>query len=326
MQLKKNNFISYIILVVFLLFVLLKITFAVPDSDRDGVPDANDRCPGTAALIVDAVGCSCAQKTSCTNSWCCPALNNPCRKDCDDSTYEAICGKPVDYASCGSARSCPEDKCEGELFVDYPESRHDYCLNGECLAYSCAELGRAYNADCASGKKPKANGTFELNKTIIINMGNLTNLTNIANLTNATIGEGAAENLENASGLNVSNQSGTRKESGFPFIPNGGERTAASPIKFGFNTRIIIIGFISIAILIAIISAILIIARQIAISEAVSIERDLKLRRYILAALAAGFTIDQIRRRLKMSKIPDKHVKRAMRNIKSRQNFRQRFK
>lgn len=314
-MLKKNNFIFYI-LIILLIFVSIKIIFAIPDSDRDGVPDANDRCAGTTALVVDAVGCSCEQKTGCVNSWCCPALNNPCRKDCDDSTYEAICGKPIDYASCGSARACPEDKCEGELFVDYPESRNDYCLNGECLAYSCAALGRSYNADCASGKKP-----IKANETLNMTFNATLNLTNITNLTNAAIGEGAAENSENISGLALSNQSNTSKESGFPFIPSGEETAAGAPIKFSFNARIIIIGFISIAILIAIISAILIIARQIAVSEAVSIERDLKLRRYILAALAAGFTIDQIRRRLKMSKIPDKHVKRAMRGIRQ-----QRFK
>lgn len=317
MRLKKNNF-KFYILAVFLLFVLLKIAFAVPDSDRDGVPDANDKCPGTTALVVDAVGCSCGQKTACAGSWCCPALNNPCRKDCDDSTYEAICGKPVDYASCGSPGTCPEDKCEGELFVDYPESRHDYCLNGGCFAYSCAALGRTYNADCASGKKP-----IKVNETInaTLSMANSANLTNITNLTNTAIGGGIAENLENASGLNLSKQSNTSKESGFPFIPDGEERIAASPIKFNLDARIILIGFISIAILIAVISAILLIARQIAVSEAVSIERDLKLRRYILAALAAGFTVDQIRRRLKMSKIQDKHVKRAMRGIRQ-----QRFK
>ncbi|MDO8740700.1 MAG: hypothetical protein Q7J54_03995 [Candidatus Woesearchaeota archaeon] len=303
---KKNNAVFFVLMILFI-FISVKIAQAVPDSDRDGVPDANDKCPGTAVLIVDSNGCSCAQKN-------CPSLNNPCRKDCDDSTYEAICGKPIDYASCGSARTCPEDKCEGDLFVDYPESKNDYCLNGDCFAYSCAALSRAYNADCASGKKPNINES--VNKTVTSSIINLTNLTNITNLTSAAIGGGVAENLENASGLNLSNQSATSKDSGFPFIPSGEERTAASPIKFNLDARIIIVGFISIAILIAIISAILIIARQIAVSEAVSIERDLKLRRYILAALAAGFTIDQIRRRLKMSKIPDKHVKRAMRGIR----------
>ena len=42
----------------------------LPDTDNDGVPDAQDQCPGTAlGTIVDANGCSIEQLGPCAGPW-----------------------------------------------------------------------------------------------------------------------------------------------------------------------------------------------------------------------------------------------------------------
>ncbi len=41
------------------------VTPIVTDSDGDGVPDANDKCPGSSSGAVDADGCTIAQLVPC---------------------------------------------------------------------------------------------------------------------------------------------------------------------------------------------------------------------------------------------------------------------
>ena len=95
--------------VLFLLF-LIGILFvsiiyaAVSDSDQDGVPDANDRCPDSDTTVVDQFGCSCSQKD-------CPNDNNPCTDDCS-----IIDGLPT----CGAFNN-NNNQCPG-----------GYCSNGKC--------------------------------------------------------------------------------------------------------------------------------------------------------------------------------------------------
>ncbi len=78
---------------VFLMILLLaSLSFAaVPDADKDGVPDSQDYCPGSLSTVVDQYGCTCAQKTNinyCEQGArtsapiCCHSDNNPCTDDC----------------------------------------------------------------------------------------------------------------------------------------------------------------------------------------------------------------------------------------------------
>ena len=62
---------------------------AVPDQDKDGVPDAYDKCPNSDTNLVDQFGCSCAQLVQLGR---CPSDDNPCTDDCSaDTTGRVAC-------------------------------------------------------------------------------------------------------------------------------------------------------------------------------------------------------------------------------------------
>ncbi|GEM_PF-3087554 len=104
---KKGGYIALIVV-----FLVLAISFAgisnaqVADSDRDGVPDAQDRCSNSQTTVVDQYGCTCAQKN-------CPSDNNPCADDCGPNNLgRAECGITIDN----------QNSCNG-----------GYCLTGICV-------------------------------------------------------------------------------------------------------------------------------------------------------------------------------------------------
>ncbi len=76
---------------------------AVPDSDFDGVPDADDRCPNSETTIADQFGCTCSQKN-------CASDNNPCTDDCAVVEGLASCNVIDDSNSC-SGGYCKSGKC-----------------------------------------------------------------------------------------------------------------------------------------------------------------------------------------------------------------------
>ncbi len=69
----------------FLIVIIMSLTLpssifaAVPDQDKDGVPDAYDKCPNSDTNLVDQFGCSCAQLVQLGR---CPSDDDPCTDDC----------------------------------------------------------------------------------------------------------------------------------------------------------------------------------------------------------------------------------------------------
>ena len=81
----------------------------------------------------------------CVNEWipeCClsdkhcddgnPCTDNLCNLEINECVYETD-----DTNICGEQRTCFESKCVSKNYYIYPESGHDYCLNGDCMEYSC---------------------------------------------------------------------------------------------------------------------------------------------------------------------------------------------
>ncbi len=73
---------------------------AVPDADKDGVPDAEDNCPNSDSNVVDQFGCTCPQKN-------CPSDNNPCTDDCGIINGLPTCG------AINNNNPCPGGYCSG---------------------------------------------------------------------------------------------------------------------------------------------------------------------------------------------------------------------
>jgi hypothetical protein len=129
----KNGFIGFemkkeVVLSLFVVLLLLPVSYAVPDADQDGVPDANDICPDSTTNIVDSNGCSCEQKS-------CASDNNICTDDCYVADGLPYCGFVPNRESCGGG-VCSNGFCDTSmvrekvtcLFNDY-SSR---CGNGIC--------------------------------------------------------------------------------------------------------------------------------------------------------------------------------------------------
>jgi len=87
-----------IILLIVCILLSLLVYGGVPDTDLDGVPDADDLCPDSTTDLVDAFGCSCEQKTvpGCTGAWCCAA-----DEVCEEYEFRAVCMKDLDNDGVG---------------------------------------------------------------------------------------------------------------------------------------------------------------------------------------------------------------------------------
>ena len=79
-----------VVLFIFSFILFVGVSYAVPDSDGDRIPDVDeygnvvDQCPDSQTTVVDQFGCSCAQKTAsdCDGVWCCEDDGNECTNDC----------------------------------------------------------------------------------------------------------------------------------------------------------------------------------------------------------------------------------------------------
>ncbi len=104
---------------IFIFLLLINIVYSlVPDEDKDGVPDANDKCPNSETHVVDQFGCSCAQKN-------CPS---------DDSVCTDDCGSINGLASCGAFNN--DNACPG-----------GYCLEGQCIREEGSYSGNCRDKD-----------------------------------------------------------------------------------------------------------------------------------------------------------------------------------
>ncbi|MBD3203114.1 DNRLRE domain-containing protein [Candidatus Woesearchaeota archaeon] len=73
---------------------------------------------------------NCTDQNECTDDFC-NIESNTCYSQIDDTNV------------CGRLRDCPDSHCLSVYYYDYPDDGHDYCLNGECMIYSCEpELDR----------------------------------------------------------------------------------------------------------------------------------------------------------------------------------------
>ena len=96
-----------IVFMVILVLLFSTLSYSLEqDADRDGVPDAEDRCANTQTTIVDQFGCSCAQK-SCTPD------NNPCTDDCGSANGLAACNVP-NNEPCDGGR-CLRGACRSQI-------------------------------------------------------------------------------------------------------------------------------------------------------------------------------------------------------------------
>jgi hypothetical protein len=114
------------------------------DSDNDGIADDFDLCPSTPSReIADKDGCSCSQKIC--NDY------NPCTENsCDIYTGNCIF-LPNNNNICGGQKICQSSGCSKQYpfsYIIYPESGHDYCLDGFCIPYSCEPISSETRFEC----------------------------------------------------------------------------------------------------------------------------------------------------------------------------------
>ena len=120
------------------------------DQCNDGVCDEDvNAC--VASPKPDQTPCNdglfCTDPDACTSGVCSGhARGCSDRNECtDDNCIEGDpghCENPNLAAGteCGSARDCPDDKCEGPFAWFYPDDGHDTCDgSGNCVVYSCAK-------------------------------------------------------------------------------------------------------------------------------------------------------------------------------------------
>jgi len=116
-----------------ILIICSYLSYAVVDSDFDGVLDNNDQCPETDfGDVVDRNGCSCSQKIEqelCTDD------GNPCTDICGGP--DASCNFPRE-GECGDDVECPEDYCVNYVLYDFPGSGRGVCRYGTCEENTCA--------------------------------------------------------------------------------------------------------------------------------------------------------------------------------------------
>ncbi|MAG91862.1 hypothetical protein CMO83_04245 [Candidatus Woesearchaeota archaeon] len=155
---KKNVF---LLILVFLISV--NISYAVPDDDQDGVPNAEDQCPNSDTTEVDQFGCSCSQKT-------CPSDNNVCTNDCSVVNGLPTCGsvnnrKPCNngggYCSGGSCVPCggSGEPCCPTTPATPPCLGSLICSSGTCQPPG----GSGSCTDSDGGKEYYVRGTLNFN-------------------------------------------------------------------------------------------------------------------------------------------------------------------
>ncbi len=136
----------FLYILVFLLLTILS-NAAVPDSDKDGVPDSDDRCSNSETTQVDQFGCSCAQKTlsDCKskfpNAVCCAPDNNPCTDDCiADNVGRVSCSYFPNEKPCQGGY-CSQGRCDTNIVVEAVICKFKN-LNTEQRCYS--DKGRCF--------------------------------------------------------------------------------------------------------------------------------------------------------------------------------------
>src|SRR3989338_10046319 len=100
----KRGMLIYFIASLLLIILSAHVSLgSVPDSDRDGVPDLDDKCPNSQTNVVDQFGCGCEQKN-------CTADNNPCTDNCGVDSVGRVACNTYNSAPC-SGGNCVHGKC-----------------------------------------------------------------------------------------------------------------------------------------------------------------------------------------------------------------------
>ena len=138
MNMKKRGF---LLIFVFFLFLFLNISFsfaAVPDADKDGVPDAEDKCANSDSNAVDQFGCTCQQKTkaSCKTDFpranCCTSDSNPCTDDCGVNNLGRVACNSINNNHC-TGGYCSGGRCIVQQSKEEKSQGIEECKN-ECYS------------------------------------------------------------------------------------------------------------------------------------------------------------------------------------------------
>ena len=118
-----------------LALLFLPVLVLAADTDDDGILDSRDACPGTPddATVVDPAnnleyaGCTCDQVEE--------------HVDTDNECISFYChGRVLEIRDApygGPVTDCPEDRCDGYDYYDYPPDGFSTCEDGEVVPYSC---------------------------------------------------------------------------------------------------------------------------------------------------------------------------------------------
>ncbi|MBW2980896.1 S8 family serine peptidase, partial [Candidatus Woesearchaeota archaeon] len=119
---------------IFIILISISLAYAaVSDSDRDGVPDSDDVCPGSSLDIVDLSGCDCNQKQCAADEVCEEyEFRATCMKDSDNDQIGDLVDNCRDISNPSQADSDGDsigDACDDNDDNDIIEDSLDMCPN-----------------------------------------------------------------------------------------------------------------------------------------------------------------------------------------------------